>query len=504
MAVTTVPLGDWLQASPDVEEADGAPGPREPEPPGPRKQPRRHHRRPFVVGVATLAVALVVAGVVSDLQVRSELGHAQSSLNATRANLRGTLAHLSLIEARLLSTTSDRDTLGIELKLTAWELAGAESTLASTRAQLATTQNSLATTQNSLATTQNSLANASTGLYLQGLNIGTLNTCLGGVEKALNQIAVNDQNGAVKSLSAVTSSCQAVQGQGLGGPVYPFDFPDPDIVRVGASYFGYATNSATGNIQMIESGDLVHWNVLGDALPHLGSWAKPNATWAPGVLALNAGFVMYYTALDKATGQHCISAAVAAVPQGPFVDTSAAPIVCQTDLGGSIDPSPFTDAGGTPYLVWRSQGANGHPATIWSQRLSADGLSVAAGTPRALLQPTQAWEGGVVEGPAMLVANDHYELFFSANNWNTGRYAIGAVSCQGPTGPCASSSSRPLIGSQPSFTGPGGPSVLSDSGGTLWIAFHAWLPGAVGYPHSRLLFLRPLTFDGGNPVVPNP
>jgi len=499
MAVTTVPVSEWIQASPDVEDADGAPGQREPKHPAPPGRTPR--RRLVVMAVGALAVALVVAGVVSDLQVRSELGQAQSSLTATRANLRATLSHLSLIEARLLSTTSDRDTLGIELKLTAWELAGAESTLAGTRAQLATTQNSLTNTQNSLSTTQSSLANANTGLYLQGLNIGTLDTCLGGVEKALNQIAVNDQNGAVKSLSAVASSCQAVQGQGLGGPVYPFDFPDPDIVRVGASYFGYATNSATGNIQMIESADLVHWNVLGDALPHLGSWAKPDATWAPGVIALDGGFVMYYTALDKTTGQHCISAATAAVPQGPFVDNSAAPVVCQTDQGGSIDPGPFTDASGTPYLVWRSQGANGHPATIWSQRLSADGLSVTAGSPSALLQPTQSWEGGVVEGPSMLVSNGHFELFFSANNWNTDRYAIGAVSCQGPTGPCASSSPRPLIGSQPSFTGPGGPSVFSDSGGTLWIAFHAWLPGAVGYPHSRLLFLRPMTFDGGSPVV---
>ena len=501
MSLTAVPRSDWVQASPDAEDTNGAPAPRDAEAPTRPRRPRR--RRALVVAIGTLVVALVGAGVMSDLRVRSELGQARSSLRATRASLAATVAHLSNVEAKLVSTTNDRDTLGIELKLTAWELAGAESTLASTRASLADTQSNLASTQNSLATTQNSLSNANTGLYLQGLDIGKLNTCLGGVETALNQIAVNNQSGAVHSLSAVASSCQAVQGQGLGGPVYPFDFPDPDVVRVGASYFGYATNSATGNIQMIESSDLAHWSVLGDALPHLGSWARPHATWAPGVMALNGGFVMYYTALDNASGAHCISVATASSPQGPFTDNTTAPVMCQSDLGGSIDPSPFTDASGTPYLLWKSEGAKRAPTRIRSERLSADGLSM-AGAPAVLLQPNQSWESGNVEGPSMLVSAGHYELFYSANDWNTAKYAIGAVTCQGPAGPCSGSAPHPLLGSQSLFTGPGGPSVFSDSGGTLWIAFHAWLPGAVGYPHSRLLFLRSMTFDGRTVAVQNP
>src|ERR1700686_1478860 len=50
-------------------------------------------------------------------------------------------------------------------------------------------------------------------------------------------------------------------------------------------------------------------------------------------------------------------------PIGPFIDTSAAPFACQTTLGGSIDPSPFVNADGTPYLVWKSTGAGGQPTT---------------------------------------------------------------------------------------------------------------------------------------------
>jgi hypothetical protein len=33
------------------------------------------------------------------------------------------------------------------------------------------------------------------------------------------------------------------------------------------------------------------------------------------------------------------------------------------------------------------------------------------------------------------------------------------------------------------------------------MAFHAWLPGEIGFPHSRPLFLRRITITGGVPQV---
>ncbi len=55
---------------------------------------------------------------------------------------------------------------------------------------------------------------------------------------------------------------------------------------------------------------------------------------------------MYYTVREAASQQQCISRAVAAAPAGPFLDDSSGPLVCQRDLGGSIDPSPFVDDDG--------------------------------------------------------------------------------------------------------------------------------------------------------------
>ena len=120
-------------------------------------------------------------------------------------------------------------------------------------------------------------------------------------------------------------------------------------------------------------------------------------------------------------------------------------------------------------------------------------------SPTALLQPSQAWEASVVEGPFMWSTGGSYYLFYSGNNWNSASYAIGVAVCQGPLGPCTKPLGGPLFASQPNMAGPGGASVFEDTAGNAWVAFHAWLPGAVGYPNARLLFVRPLASLGGLP-----
>jgi len=112
--------------------------------------------------------------------------------------------------------------------------------------------------------------------------------------------------------------------------------------------------------------------------------------------------------------------------------------VCNSDHAGSIDPS-FVDPGGTPYLLWKSEGVPGQvPTRIWAQRLRADGLAVASGTqPSELMRTTEAWEGEVVESPSLVSYGGRLLLFYSANEHRSARYAIGWAECATPTGPCA-------------------------------------------------------------------
>jgi beta-xylosidase len=145
---------------------------------------------------------------------------------------------------------------------------------------------------------------------------------------------------------------------------------------------------------------------------------------------------------------------------------------------------------------------NERPApAIWSQQLTPTGTALAAGPPSVLLTPSEPWQGGIVEGPDMAVSGGQYRLFYSANSWTTSDYAIGVANCSGPVGPCTEPSNTPLVTSQAGFSGPGGPSTFTDAQGTLWLAFHAWLPGAIGYPNSRLLFLRQVTVTAGGAAI---
>mgnify|MGYP006290214769 CR=1 FL=1 len=290
-------------------------------------------------------------------------------------------------------------------------------------------------------------------------------------------------------------------------PVYPQDFPDPFVLRVGETYYAYATNANDVNVQTIRSTDLAHWEWVGDVLPELPAWAAAHQslTWAPAVLQRDMQFVLYYTARFKEAGRQCISRAVSIDPAGPFRDDSAAPFLCQLELGGSIDPSPFVDADGTPYLLWKNDGnCCGFSVGIWSQRLSEDGLSL-VGEPSELIYYDQLWEHPLIEGPAMVKHTEQYYLFYSANWWESADYAIGYAVCETPTGPCKKPLNEPLLAARGSVQGPGGQEFFSDPQGQLWMAYHAWTKPHVGYPAGkRSLRLEPVRFEAGKPIIPGP
>ena len=101
----------------------------------------------------------------------------------------------------------------------------------------------------------------------------------------------------------------------------------------------------------------------------------------------------------------------------------------------------------------------------------------------------------------MVLAGGQYLLFYSANDWKTAGYAIGVADCAGPLGPCHESSTQPLLASQPALQRAGRALGVHRRPGQLWMAFHAWLPGKVGFPNSRLLFIRPVTVTDGVATV---
>src|SRR5215212_2976303 len=176
-------------------------------------------------------------------------------------------------------------------------------------------------------------------------------------------------------------------------PVLRNDFPDPEIIHEGDTFYAYATNGLGRNIQVATSPDLVQWKLLNDAMPALAPWAKLGGShvWAPEVIKIGEHFVLYYTARDKAADKQCVGVATSDKPEGMFRDTSDHALVCQADEGGSIDPDPFRD-GDKLYLYWKNDGnCCGKTTYIYVQELAPDGLSL-VGQPTRLVSNDTRWE----------------------------------------------------------------------------------------------------------------
>jgi beta-xylosidase len=300
-----------------------------------------------------------------------------------------------------------------------------------------------------------------------------------------------------------TASAGAAGAAPSGAPAYGGDFPDPFVLRAGGTNYAYATQTGTISVQRMSS-DTGHWQNLGDALPLLPLWAEWGHTWAPGVLQRGLGYVLYYTVRQRTSGRQCLSRAVSLLPGGPFIDLSLGPLVCQLDRGGSIDPYPFVDGNGAPYLLWKSDdNALDRPTSLWGQRLTDDGMSP-TGAPSQLLRQDQPWEAPAIEGPAMVRSGGRYYLFYGANRWDSADAGIGYATCATPLGPCTKvTTAGPWLGSRGNAAGPSGPSVFTDAAGRLRLAYHAWRPDRVGYGSGgvRSLWIDDLAFADGRPVL---
>jgi uncharacterized protein HemX len=141
------------------------------------KDPTRWRLRLVYLGVALLLAAGTVVAVAS----HNQLQRTETHLAGTQTTLHRTLSQL-VAARKLLATTTGQS-------------AAAKTTLDAESADLAADQKQLATAQGNV--------------YSNGISIGNLDTCLSGVQKALNLISLGNQAGGAAALSAVSSSCQS-------------------------------------------------------------------------------------------------------------------------------------------------------------------------------------------------------------------------------------------------------------------------------------------------------
>lgn len=304
-------------------------------------------------------------------------------------------------------------------------------------------------------------------------------------------------------------------------PVHRDNFPDPYVIEHQGEFIAYATNDGI-NLPMLTSRDLVNWAPVMDpanpkqrldGLPQLGAWAKEGFTWAPELFRIGDRWHLYYTASSRALDAQCIGVAVADNPKGPFRDPLNSHLICQRELGGTIDANVFRDADGQLYIYYKNDGNRVRARTaLWGQRLAPDGLSV-IGQPVRLIGDEAKWKGRVIEAPTMVKSPGGYQMFYSSGyfGWNAedrlSPYAMGYANCTAPLGPCTDAPENPILHSfnerqAGCISGPGHQSIFQ-ARGRSFISFHAWAAtsGCRKLEDERYLYIAPLFWKDGKPQI---
>lgn len=227
-------------------------------------------------------------------------------------------------------------------------------------------------------------------------------------------------------------------------PILPADYSDPDVIRVGDTYYLVASSfHFSPGVPILSSKDLVHWTIIGHVLPRLpfapeydlpgpvptddagarmpremraSGQRYAGGVWAPSIRHHDGLFYVYF-----ATPYEGIFMSTAARPEGPW-----SPPVAVISGPGLEDPCPFWDDDGQAYLVHGKVGAG--PLVL--HRMAPDGKSVLdPGT--VIVEDAKVLP--VLEGPKLYKRGGYYYIFAPIGGVETGpQVALRAKSPWGP------------------------------------------------------------------------
>jgi len=207
----------------------------------------------------------------------------------------------------------------------------------------------------------------------------------------------------------------------LTNPVLDADWPDPDVIRVGADYYLVASSfNRVPGLPVLHSSDLVSWELVTNALrelPPVEHYAVPRhggGVWAPSLRFHDGTYFIVYP--DPDYGIHVLTT------QDPGGQWSRPTLLMPG--AGLIDPCPLWDDDGRTYLVhaW-AKSRSGLTNRLTVVEVSAD-LSRVVGAPRTVIDGDDLPGYRTLEGPKFYKRDGWYWIFAPAGGVATGWQSV--------------------------------------------------------------------------------
>ena len=283
-------------------------------------------------------------------------------------------------------------------------------------------------------------------------------------------------------------------------PITELSLPDPTIIKAdNGNFYLYATENIR-NAPILESTDLVNWELLGTAFTEQNrpSFLPDGSIWAPDINFINGQYVLYYALAIWGDEWTCgIGAATSDNPTGPFSDKGKLFQSNEIDVQNSIDPF-YIEEDGKKYLFWGSfRGIYGH-------ELSEDGLSLKQNAEKFQIA------GTAYEATYIYKRGQYYYLFCAWGSCceganSTYQTVVGrSESLFGPflnkNGESMSDNEHEImIHGNDHFVGTGhNTEIISDNEGKTWMLYHAF---DLEDPTARVLMLDEIQWENNWPFV---
>jgi beta-xylosidase len=204
-------------------------------------------------------------------------------------------------------------------------------------------------------------------------------------------------------------------------PILNADWPDPDVIRVGETYYLVASsfNRAPG-LPILRSPDLLRWELIGRALPAVPPAERflvprhGGGVWAPSIRHHDGLFWIFYPDPDQ-----CVHVLTAADPAGPWSEPHFL-----LPGPGVIDPCPFWDDDGRAWLVFGwAKSRSGISNRLSLVEMTPDAREI-IGTPVTVIEGDDLPGYSTLEGPKVYKREGWYWIFAPAGGVATGWQSV--------------------------------------------------------------------------------